>query len=57
MLIDRDHALLDGATVGDREIADLAGGLAEIDASRFDAVTCSAFLDLVSATWLDKFVA
>ena len=55
-LIDRDDALIDDATFGDREVADLAAGLARIDASRFDAATCSAFLDLVSAAWLDEFV-
>ena len=55
-LIDRDDALIDDAGFGDREVADLAAGLARIDASRFDAVTCSAFLDLASAAWLEEFV-
>jgi hypothetical protein len=55
-LIDRDDVLLGDAEIGERELADLAAGLAPIDAARFDAVTCSAFLDLVSAVWLDELV-
>jgi trans-aconitate methyltransferase len=55
-LIDRDEVLIDDARFGDREVADLAAGLARIDASRFDAATCSAFLDLVSAAWLNELV-
>jgi hypothetical protein len=55
-LIDSSAALLERATFGNWEAIDLAAGLARIDASRFDAVTCSAFLDLVSDAWLADFV-
>ncbi len=36
---------------------DLARALDEIDLARHDGVTTSAFLDLVSASWLDRFAA
>lgn len=52
LLVDNDPALLDG--VPDARLADLSTDLEEIDAA--DAATCSAFLDLVSATWLRRFV-
>ena len=55
-LIDSDAALLEHATFGNREALDLAAGFSRVDASRFDAVTCSAFLDLVSDAWLAEFV-
>ena len=35
---------------------DLAGSLDALDLSRFDGVTTAAFLDLVSADWLDRLV-
>ena len=36
---------------------DLAQSLETLDATAFDGITTTAFLDLVSAAWLDRFVA
>lgn len=36
---------------------DLAGDLATLDLCAFDGIVTTAFLDLVSADWLDRFVA
>jgi len=40
-----------------RQRIDLAQQLGEIDLAAYDAITTSAFLDLVSAPWLDRFAA
>lgn len=64
-LVDADAGLLaraapppgpSGVTV-ERSVADLAGNLAPLFYPAPDLVTCSAFLDLCSATWLDRLAA
>lgn len=52
VLADNDPALVDG--VPDARLVDLSAGLEAFDA--IDGATCSAFLDLVSKTWLERFV-
>lgn len=52
-LLDNDPALIDG--VAEARLLDLAAELEQV--SDFDAATCSAFLDLISADWLRRFVA
>lgn len=64
-LVDRDKKLLDKAVTiipnraekVTRKRLNLAKDLAKLDFTKFDLVTCSAFLDLVSASWLRSFVA
>src|SRR5690606_5887396 len=61
-LIDGDAALLarvsppDGVAV-ERVVADLAGDMAPLFRPAPDLVTCSAFLDLCGAAWLDRLAA
>lgn len=52
ILVDNDSVLIDG--VPDARLVDLSTGLETLDA--IDGATCSAFLDLVSKTWLERFV-
>lgn len=52
VLADNDPALIEG--VPDARLVDLSAGLEAIDG--IDGATCSAFLDLVSKTWLERFV-
>ena len=64
-LVDQDKKLLDQAVKiipnraekVTRKRLNLAKDLAKLDFTKFDLVTCSAFLDLVSASWLRSFIA